>query len=498
MENTPKSLKRSVTSGSAWGVAAQVAFQGAFFLISIVLARRLAAEEFGLIGIVLPFIAVVNIVGNAGIGASVIQKKEISDIYVSTAFWTNIALGALLCCVGILISPYVAAFFRAEQLGTTVVWLSISILLQSLAVVHKALLLRSLAFKKAALIEVTAAFGLLVGAFVALALGFGINSIAFGWCISAGIAMLSLWLMVGWRPLRIFEVGDFVDILRFSSSVLGTRLIANYNASIDSLIMGKVLGPVPLGSYSIAYRLAAFPRSNIAFIFSRVLFPTFSSIQDDNHRIRQGYLKVIKFVSLATFPVMTMLFVVAPNFIRLLYGEGWEAAVFPLRALCIAGMYTAILTTVGAVYNAKGRPDLQLKIAIPRAIAYTVLLLVVVPMGLNVAAIGITAYTLVTGIPMQLIANSLIELPPKGFVSALVPAALSSVFGAAGAALSMLVLEQALQLSDWLIILIAVTVGSLVYVGSYAVIDLAGLREVLRLLISLIPRATPHVTHASR
>jgi len=415
-------LKRKVVSGSAWTLFANVSSQAISFIVTVVLARILTPSDFGVVAISAVFIGVITLFQDVGMGAALIQRKDIDEDYLSTSFSVSLLAGALLAALVAAVSPLVAAFYREAVLRDILLVSSLGFLLSPFTSIHTSVLSRRLEFKKVALITLgtQAASGSIS---VGLALsGYGLWSMVLGKIISQPILIPVVWHMVEWRPKPRIIRKCFTDLFGFSSHLLGFNLLNFFARNLDNLIIGKYLGAQQLGYYSVAYNLMLKPLQLISWSVGKVLFPVFSSIQDDPEQTRAVYIKIIRSISLITFPMMTGLFMVAEEFILSVYGETWRPAILPLKLLCAVGAAQSIGTTSGVIFNSQGRSDLTLKIGSVSATAIVVGFII----GLNWGLIGlITAYIAVS-VPVfflgQFYANRLIGLRMGALFSALFPA----------------------------------------------------------------------------
>jgi PST family polysaccharide transporter len=421
-------IKHKVVSGSAWTLFANVSSQAISFLVTVVLARLLTPVDFGVVAISAVFIGVITLFQDVGMGAALIQRKEIDDDYLSTSFSVSLLAGAVLAGLIAAISPLVASFYGQAVLRDILLVSSIGFLLSPFTSIHTSILSKSLEFKKVALIQLgTQAVSGSISVGLALS-GYGLWSMVLGKILSQPLLIPVVWSVVKWRPRLKVVRKCFTDLFGFSSHLLGFNLLNFFARSLDNLIIGKYLGPQALGYYSVAYNLMLKPLQLISWSIGKVLFPVFSSIQDDPAQTRAVYLKIIKSISLITFPMMTGLFMVAEEFILSVYGDTWRPAILPLKLLCAVGAIQSIGTTAGVIFNSQGRSDLNLKVGAVSATSIVIGFII----GINWGVIGlITAYIAVS-LPIfflgQFYANRLIGLEMGALLSALVPAAACSGF----------------------------------------------------------------------
>ncbi len=160
-----------------------------------------------------------------------------------------------------------------------------------------------------------------------------------------------------WRPKYIFSFQKFRDMFRFGRNILGGGFLGYLNANMDFIVTGRVLGADLLGFYQMAYNLPHLVKDYVSDSIGMVSFSVFCKVQDDNDRLARGFLKIVKFIALSTFPILSGLAFTAHDFIIVAYGERWLPAVVPLQILCFCAALASINCTVGSMFCAKGRPN---------------------------------------------------------------------------------------------------------------------------------------------
>jgi len=397
------------------------------FAITIILARLLFPEDFGLMGLAAIFIGLIITVHELGLGAAIIQRKEIDEGHLSTAFWASINASLIFCLLTLLLSPLIADFFQEERLQAILSTLSFVFIIGSLMVVNKSILTKNLDFKKIAVIEICAEVISGVVAIIQAFIGFGVWSLVWRMLLGNLILAILFLIVCPWRPSLIFNLKKFKELFSFSVNVTGSRLINYGQSSVDNLIVGKLLGANALGYYSLAYRMITFPLRRVSWVITRVTFPTFSILQDDNAKLIRGYLKVIRYVSIITFFVISGLFILSPEFVLLFLGEKWEPMIIPLRILCMAGAVRSIMSNSSDILLSKGRADIQLKWNIVSLSLLTIAILIGVSYDITGVAISVTIVVTFMHVILQMITNRLIGLKTLNYLKAIYPATMSSI-----------------------------------------------------------------------
>ncbi len=387
MEN----LRNRTLSGLGWSGAAQVARQLVQFIISVILARLLSPEDFGLIGMIIVFTGFAGVFSELGLGAALIQKLDLDERHLNSVFWVNIGTGIILTGTVVGTAPLIASFYDEPALRSLTILIALNFIIGSFNVVQNALLNKNMDFRRLAQLEITAAsLASIIGITMALT-GFGVWSLVWQSLMLTTVSAVMMWWVSAWRPTFSFETGALKELLGFSSNLLGFNILNYWMRNLDNVLIGKFIGSSALGIYTRAYSLMLLPISQISGVVSRVMFPVLSTIQHDIERVKRVYLRSTRSIALVTFPLMIGLLVVAKPFIMTVYGDKWRDVIPILQIFCLVGMTQSIGTTVGWIYTSQGRTDIMLKWGIFSGIVRGIAFIV----GLKWGVIGVAlAYAL--------------------------------------------------------------------------------------------------------
>lgn len=384
-------IRQRTLSGLGWSGANQILGQVLQFGFSIFLARLLSPREFGLIGMILIFTGFASGFSDMGLGASLIQKRDVSDRHLNSVFWVNVALGTLLTIIFGLLAPLIASFYKEPMLRLLTAAIGLNFLLSSLNTVQNALLVKSLNFRTKFWIE---SISLLVSGIVALVLAFtgaGVWSLVARSVIGRAIHSAMMWHLSAWRPGISFDFNALKELMGFGGNLVGFNIVIYWARNFDKLAIGRLLGSSALGIYNFADNLMRLPLTNITNITSAVMFPALSAIQDEVYSLKHTYLRATRMIALITFPMMMGLSVLAEPAVLFVYGEKWREAITIIQILCFAGMAQSIYNTASWIFLSQGRTDILLRLGI-----YTTLVRVVgVLVGVHWGIIGLAwAYVL--------------------------------------------------------------------------------------------------------
>jgi len=419
-------LRRSVAGGVIWTASSQVARQAIQVCVTAVLARHLLPDAFGLIGMASVAMAFAAPLNEMGLSAALVQKKDLAPSHASAVFCFQVAVAAAAATVLFLAAPWVALFFRREELVPLLRIMCWNLPMSAAAMAPQALLLKQMRFGTVAAAETLSLAGAgAVGAAMALA-GWGVWSLV-GQSL-AGTALMTSVLVAssGLNPLSRAARptrAHLKDLMGFSAPLAGYQALNFASRNLDDILIGRFLGAESLGYYSMAYRVMMYPLQKVSGVVGRVSFPAYALMQDDVARIRRGYLKAIQYIALITFPMMAGVMVVAPELTQALFGPGWEPVAPLILVLSLAGMTGSIGTTVGGLFLAKGRAGLMLRWEIAASACYAAAIVAGLSWGLMGVAVGYTATALVLWPISHIVANRLIDLPMRQFFAALAPPA---------------------------------------------------------------------------
>jgi O-antigen/teichoic acid export membrane protein len=386
-----KNIKRRTVSGLGWNAATQTLVKVLQFATLIVLARLLSPDKFGLIAMVLVISGFASSIADVGLGASIIQKQALSERHLDAVFWLNVATGGALTLVFILAAPLIAGFYGEPQLQLLTIVLAFNFMLGSLKVVHYALLLKALDFRRLFWVQTIAiSISSVVATFLALS-GAGVWSLAARSLCETLLQTIVTWRLSSWRPRLTFDPAAVKELLRFGQHLVGSNIVIYCAQNFDKLAIGHQLGGAALGIYNLSDRLMRMPLTNVVAVTGAVMFPALSTLQDDLQSLKRGYLRATRMIALLTFPMMLGLSVLAQPAILVVYGAQWRSAVGIVQVLCFAGMAQSVYNTASWIFLSRGRPDILFRLGILSLVVRVTGILI----GMNWGLIGVAwAYML--------------------------------------------------------------------------------------------------------
>jgi O-antigen/teichoic acid export membrane protein len=370
------SLAQKAASGIAWVALSTVIVRAFSFITKIVLARLLAPADFGLLAIGLLAINSMGLLRDLGFGAALIYKKDDPDhSAANTAFMLLPIVASVLFVLAYLSAPHIAIFFDNAAVEPIVRVLALTFVISSFGTVPSVLLEKELEFKKKVLPETVPVAGYACVT-IGLALhGYGVWSLVYGQIVSAVLMVVLIWVVSDWRPTFKFDRGVARELFGYGKYILGASVVIFLITNIDDAIVGRILGMEALGFYTIAYTISNLPATQITHLVGRVMFPTYSKLQDDRDAFRRAYLKTLKYVSILSIPAAFGIFVIAPDFVSVVLGEEWMPAVPALQVLCFYGLFRSLNGTTGPVFQATGNPKTLQNITLLNLILFCIFVL---------------------------------------------------------------------------------------------------------------------------
>ena len=357
-------LRKETVKGVAWSGIDKIANGGILFIANIILARLLSPKDFGLLAIIAIFIQVSQTFIDSGFTNALIQKKDRSQTDYSTVFFFNLAISIGFYVVLFFCAPFIANFFDNDKLTSLTRVVGLNLIIGALVSVHKTRLTIELRFKIQAIISLISS---IISAIVAIWLayhGYGVWSLVALSIVSITLQVLLIYIIIKWKPSILFSKSAFKSLFSYSSKLLGASLIHLLYRNIYPIVIGKKFSSIELGYFNRADTFAMYAPYTISSVISRVAFPIFSRIQDDNTRLRNAYSKYIIFSSLIIFPIMIGLIALAKPFTLFLLTEKWLPMVPMLQILCIDWMTDHLCQINLNILYVKGRSDLALRLEI--------------------------------------------------------------------------------------------------------------------------------------
>lgn len=360
---TSDDLPAAVRRGVPWVVVGQVASQLVSIATLAALYRLIAPEDFGLLGMALPFAMLPRMLATLGLSAATVQRESLSREERSALFWMQQGVGLLFTLACVALAPLAALWYGVAEVAPLVMLLAPGVLLASMSATHQALLERNLDLARVTSVRL---LGQLLGAMLAIAAAFQ------GWKSGALIVQqlgellalaISTWIVHPWWPGWPRRVASARALLHFSSYYSASSLLFFAAQNIDKVLLGWWLGGTPagqalVGAYTQAYNLMMRPVYLVTTPISGVLLPALSRAAGDRALFFSLTSNAFRLAALALLPCSVGLVVVGEEAMLTLGGETWSDAALLLTILAPTIFAQGWINLCGSVLAARGRADL--------------------------------------------------------------------------------------------------------------------------------------------
>jgi PST family polysaccharide transporter len=422
-----RALVSATIKGTAWNYLVFGLSKGVTFVTTVILARLLSPDEFGLMAIGLLVIGYLDTFGGLGMENVVIYRQDNTEYNANVAFTIGIIFDVIISAVTFLCAPWVAAFFKEPRVTDILRVLSLVFIIWGMGDIHAARLKKEMQFRQTLLPEFGKAAAKAVVSIGMAFAGFGVWSLVWGQ-VAANIAASTLyWIVYRWRPRLTLDFKTSRQLVSYSSQTVLSEFMGAIQGNIDYLIVGKRLGPDNLGFYTMAFRVPELLIINTCYIVSNALFPAYARLQNDLDALRKGFLLTLRYIAIYTVPVGVGLFLITPEIVDVLFGQKWAPAIPVMQAISLYAVIYSLSFNAGDIYKAIGRPDLMNILGLFK-------LGVVIPLlwvagGYNIYYVGlaqVAAHSILTVVRF-LVIRSVIKLRWREIFSALQPAVTSTL-----------------------------------------------------------------------
>jgi O-antigen/teichoic acid export membrane protein len=376
------SLKQKTISGIFWASIQKIGSRGISLIVTIILARILAPSDFGLIGMLTVFIAISQTLVNAGFSQALIQKKNADEEDYSSVFYINLVASIFLYGILFFSASLIADFYHQPVLVDLTRILALIFIINAFSYVQETRLTKEIRFKTLMFIHLPSTIISGVVAIGMAYLGYGVWSIVVQQLVMRLAYAIQLWIYSRWKPLASFNKAKAKELFSFGSKLLISGIIYSLYDNIYLIIIGKFFSVNTLGYYQNAKKLVNMPTQTLSSVLKSVTFPVFSSIQDDNRKLKEGYKKIIQQLLFWLCPILVFAAVLANPLFSFVLTSKWLPAVPFFQLLCVVGIFYPLNSYNLNIVSIKGRSDLFLKLSIFKRAITTVGIILIIPYGI--------------------------------------------------------------------------------------------------------------------
>lgn len=476
-------LKDKTVKGVGWSAIDNVAKYAVTFIVSIVLARLLTPDDYGLIGIISIFTTVCTALIDGGFGDALVRKKDVTDDDYNTVFIVNLVLSLFLYAVIFICSPFIAVFFNREELVSLTRVSSLGMIVGALSLVQQKRLTKAIDFKTQTKISIISSVVSGIGGIVMAFLGCGVWSLVAQGLGSQILRTILLWYYNHWVPKLCFSVTSFGSLFGFGWKLMVSGLLDTVWKELYQVVVGKFYSPATLGQYARAKGFSQLLSSNLTNVIQRVTFPVLSSIQDEKERMVAVYRRIIKTTMFITTICMFVLGAVSEPLLYCLIGPQWQEAAIYLPLICVAASLYPLNAINCNMLMVQGRSDLLLILEVIKKIIALGPLFVgafvgIMPMLCVNLAVGLIAFFLNSSYSGKMIGyNSLMQLKD-----------VAPYYGLAATIALSIYFFKYLPINNWIILLIQIVVGTMLFFSICKLFKVKEYQETKMLLIPFIKK----------
>jgi PST family polysaccharide transporter len=459
-------------------------FLGTIF--TIILARLLVPEMFGILALANVTINMLNFFNEMGISSALIYRDERLSDATDTAFTFQLFLSVILYSIIFVSAPLIAKYYSNPEFISILRWLGISIIINSFGYTQSAQLNKQLLFEKLFWVD---AAPVLVKGLISITLALlncGVWSLVFGilsWQLTKSV------LLILFSPRKIvlkLDVKILKDLLPYGLNLFAAGIVIFVYNNGDNFVIGKFIGVSELGFYTMAYSLSCIVINQISNVISNASFPAYTKLNQNIDSLRQAYLKVLRHITVVIFPLAVLIFFIGDKIIPLLLGVKWIPAIPCLKILAVMGVVRAIGSTAGAIYKAIGKPRIIFWCAIIQLIAAIIAVYFLIYLGIEGVALGMTI-SIFFGVLYSLYRlKAELNLTYKIFFRAIQPAIISCVAMLGIGIIFDSIFKAEFNQPIYILILVSFMVG--INIGALYIFSYQTFQEIKHTLISVISK----------
>jgi lipopolysaccharide exporter len=393
-------LQRRAIRGGFWILTLRIAQQILALVRLVILARLLSPNDFGLMGIALLTMAIIDTLTQTGFELALVQRKEQTETYLDSAWTVGIIRGLVLFALLQVLAPYAASFFKALEAETLIRAIGVSLLLRGFANIGTVYFQKELQFGKQFIYQFSGRFADFVVAVIAAFILRNVWVLVLAFLAGDAVRLLISYAIHPYRPRLSLDAGKARELFTFGKWILGSSTVLFFLNEGDKAFIGRVVGSTMLGFYQMAYRISNLPATEFAQVISLVTIPAYSKLQDRLAKLREAYLRVLQITAFISIPLAGLILILAPGLTRIFLGEKWMAAAAPMQALAVWGAARSIISTTGPVFVAVGKPRLMTKY---QSIQLCTLVVLIYPLSRHWGILGTASAVALAGLASSIL-----------------------------------------------------------------------------------------------
>jgi lipopolysaccharide exporter len=356
------------------------------FARTLILARFLSPNDFGLMGIALISLQALETLSQTGFQTALVQKKGDVKEYLDVT-WTFLFLrGVGLFFLMSLAAPFVAEFFNSPRARFVIQFLALSLLFQGLVNIRIVLFQKELIFRKQFLFEFS---GFMADFVVSLSLVLVFQNV---WVLVAGkiagdiTKIIASYALDFYAPAIKFNLTKTKELYQFGRWITVANMLVFLVTECDNIVVGKLFGAIQLGFYRLASTIGNLPTTEITHVVSQVTLPAYSKLQDEREKIKEMFFRTLHFTTIVSFMISSLITALIYQFTSIFLGEKWLPIVMIAHVIVIAGLVRSIQAVTGPVFIALGKPKIE---TICQVVRFSVLIMLIYPLSRKYGIMGV-------------------------------------------------------------------------------------------------------------
>ena len=386
-------LKEKATTGVIWTSIQKYTNTIVQFVCGIILARLLTPEDYGCLGMLAVFTNIAASIVSMGFASALIQKRRPTEEDYSTVFFWNEAISILMYLILFASAPFIARFYRIPLLSDVLRVQGLVLILNATSSIQDNRLRKQFKFKKLAISYVTSG---LVSTIVAITMaykGYGVWALVGQSLSSALVINVIFWLTNKWKPVFVFSKQSFKELFNFGFYIFLSGIVNELGNSLKTLLFGRLYNASLLGYYSKASHTEMFASQSVSDVLLQVTYPLYSELQDQKEKMINAIKRITVTVAYVTFPLMSLLILLAKPIFIFLYSDRWLPSVPYFQLLCLGGMVIGLQAVNYQPIAAIGKSKLLFKwTVIKRIVGTTIMVGGLLLWGVKGLLLGVVIY----------------------------------------------------------------------------------------------------------
>ncbi|MGE0267441.1 MAG: lipopolysaccharide biosynthesis protein [Candidatus Omnitrophota bacterium] len=362
-------LKKQITKSAKWIFLYSGCQRVISFCTSVILARLLEPEIFGMYALAFVVIDGFGLFKSMGFDSAVIQRKTDVDKAANTAFIIIPALGVFLYLLLVLAAPYISSFLEQNEMISVLKALGLIFVLGAINRVPQVLLEKNLQFKILAICGIVIEIVFSICAIALSLFGMGIWSLVISFLIKNLISVILIFYYSGWRPKFEFDIAIAKDMFHFGKYIFFGSIIWFVVNTFDKIVIPKILDLTTLGYYTIALNLATFASTYLTGKLTDIIYPAYCKLQGNLYDLKMAYLQSTRILTLIILPICAGLYLIGGDFLELTYGQKWLGSIPILKFFAWIGFFRSIGGNNNSIFLSLKNSKISFKYDVFRAVA---------------------------------------------------------------------------------------------------------------------------------